>query len=124
MVTEKQPNPAMAFVLDALKQNNSVSYAEVKEAGMARGFTIQPVTYGFAKRLLGLVASKPRAKRTASPKAKAQGASRVPPSPRTGRSSIDDPLQATMQSLRELVQERDQLRDLLMAIQQLVKDVR
>ena len=60
--------PAFEFVVAQLKKNPKVAYADVHAAAEKKGYTIYPIMYGRAKRLLGLVAAKPSKKKVAKKK--------------------------------------------------------
>lgn len=52
----------------ALKKNKSVAYADVKKAADKKGIVLYPISYGRAKRTLGLVKDKVGAKKPGRPK--------------------------------------------------------
>lgn len=114
----------MDFVLDRLRANPEMEFADVRDAGAATGLMIYPIVYGRAKALLGLVPMAARgAKRRAAEAAVAATAeAEAPEKPRRGpgrprkekrdRSPIDS-LQEMIDAMRELEAERDRYRDAL-----------
>jgi hypothetical protein len=75
----KKTNPAMDFIVDALKSNRSAAYKDIAEAASKKKLTIYPIMFGRAQALLGIVKAAPRgqgkaAKAAKAAKAKAEGA--------------------------------------------------
>lgn len=75
----KKENPAMDFLMDALKADRNAVYKEVAEAAAKKKLKVFPIMWGRAKALLGLVKVAPRgqgkmAKAKAAKAAKAGGA--------------------------------------------------
>ena len=60
MAEDKGGNPMMDFVCGMLRKDRNVSYKEVQEMAVKKGFKIFPIVYGRAKALLGLVPTSPR----------------------------------------------------------------
>jgi hypothetical protein len=48
------------FVLQEMRRNPDISYADVRDRGELQGFSIAPIVYGRAKAVLGLVPVRPR----------------------------------------------------------------
>jgi hypothetical protein len=53
--TPRKSTPGFEFVLDALRDDNTLSYGDLKVRAEQRGHKIAPIMYGRAKALLGLV---------------------------------------------------------------------
>lgn len=78
MAAKKSASPAYDFVLNELRKNPDVSYADVSSKGEKKGLPkIYPIVYGRAKKALGLVGaaagktSKARAAKKPGRKARA-----------------------------------------------------
>lgn len=56
----KKTNPAMDFIIAALKSNRNAKYAEIAEAAAKKKLKIYPIMFGRAQALLGIVKSAPR----------------------------------------------------------------
>ena len=56
----KKTNPAMDFIVDALKSNRSAAYKDIAEAAAKKKLTIYPIMFGRAQALLGIVKAAPR----------------------------------------------------------------
>ncbi len=56
----KKENPAMDFLMDALKADRNAVYREVAEAAAKKKLKVFPIMWGRAKALLGLVKVAPR----------------------------------------------------------------
>jgi hypothetical protein len=104
--------PAMAFVLDYLREFPGADYHLVKKAAQAAGVGVPaPVIYGNALRVL-----KKEADRAAHPDA--------PPAPRRRRTSVArgvEDLAGLIEQMQAVVAERDRLRD---AVDQILEVLR
>lgn len=78
-MADNQPNPAMEFIVDSLKQNRAASYKEIAEAAGKKKLKIYPIMYGRAQALLGIVKAAPRGQGKAA-KAKKQASQPAAPS--------------------------------------------
>lgn len=127
-MSEKQSSsPAMAFILDYLKEHGDTEYAKVREAAEEAGHAIYPIMYGRAKTLLGLI-SEDRRKRRSKKKPDAggeggprralrQGAPGGPVSEATATQLSD-----FLERFKELEQERDRYRAALMSVEKLLRE--
>jgi hypothetical protein len=70
----KKVSPAMEFIVEQLKKNRKISYAEVKEEAEAKKIKVFPIMFGRAQALLGIVKMSPRGQGKAA-RAKAAAAS-------------------------------------------------
>jgi hypothetical protein len=75
-MADNQPNPAMEFIVESLKQNRAAAYKEIAEAAGKKKLKIYPIMYGRAQALLGIVKAAPRGQGKAA-KAKKQAAQPV-----------------------------------------------
>lgn len=129
----KKNAPAMDFILDALKKNKDVSYAEVLDAAKKRNFKIYPIMYGRAKALLGLVPVAPRGQgrkaSVAAPSAtRGPGrpplvGKRGPGRPRTNATASVDSLDAVISALKDGDRERDRYRRALEQIRVILENL-
>lgn len=71
----KKNSEGLAFLVEALKKNRDVSYADAAEAAKKAGFKVYPIMYGKAKLMLGYV----KAGSGAAKKAKAKAAGKRGP---------------------------------------------
>lgn len=58
--TSRKGSPGFEFVVDRLRQEPAIVYADLKAEAAAHGFAIAPIMFGRAKALLGLVPVKAR----------------------------------------------------------------
>lgn len=70
----KKVSPAMEFIVEQLKKNRKIGYAEIKEAAEAKKLKVFPIMFGRAQALLGIVKMSPRGQGKAA-RAKAATAS-------------------------------------------------
>lgn len=56
----KKVSPAMEFIVEQLKKNRKIGYAEIKEAAEAKKLKVFPIMFGRAQALLGIVKMSPR----------------------------------------------------------------
>jgi hypothetical protein len=126
----KKSAPAMDFIVESLRKNKNLSYAEVLEAAKRRNLKIYPIMYGRAKALLGLVPVSPRGqgrKAAASAGRSARGPGRPPMKRGPGRpprsvgagGSLDDVISA----LKEGDRERDRYRRALEQIRGILESI-
>lgn len=64
--TPRKGSAAFEFLVQELRREPGLAYAELRERANAKGFTIAPIMYGRAKAVLGLVPVKPRSKKGAA----------------------------------------------------------
>lgn len=85
-------SPAFDFLVAELRDDQHLSYAELRQRAEARGFRIAPIMYGRAKAILGLVPVRPRGSGKAVERKASGGSGKVkaaaiptaaPASPRT-----------------------------------------
>jgi hypothetical protein len=74
--TVRKGSPAFDFLLQELRREPGLAYAELRSRAEGQGFSIAPIMYGRAKAVLGLVPVKPRGS-----KAKASRAGQVTEAP-------------------------------------------
>jgi len=72
--TRRRGSAAFDFIVEELRREAGISFAQLREHASARGFSIAPIMYGRAKAMLGLVPVKPRG----SGKARKAAAATVP----------------------------------------------
>ncbi len=70
----KKNSEGLAFLVETLKKNRDVSYADAAEAAKKAGFKVYPIMYGKAKLMLGYVKAGSGAGKKAKAKAKAKAA--------------------------------------------------
>ncbi|HEX6812219.1 MAG TPA: hypothetical protein VF384_11390 [Planctomycetota bacterium] len=58
--TRRRGSAAFDFIVEELRREAAISYAQLRDNAAARGYTIAPIMYGRAKAMLGLVPVKPR----------------------------------------------------------------
>lgn len=130
-------NSAFQFAVDTLKLSPDLSFQDLKTRAQMAGMKMQPIVYGRAKALLGLVPTKPRQPRKkAEPVVEAPRMLRqvdsatqyVPPTP-TPRPVAAPAMPSNLGSLeqligvvRELENDRQRLRAILTAIQDAVTE--
>ena len=56
----KKVSPAMEFIVEQLKKNRKIGYAEIREAADAKKLKVFPIMFGRAQALLGIVKMSPR----------------------------------------------------------------
>ena len=94
----KKSDPAMDFLVEALKRNPKASYGDLKAKADDKKLKVYPIMYGRAQALLGIVKSAKRgqgkvakasaataAKATATPKAGKSPGRQIDPSSKSGR---------------------------------------
>lgn len=64
---KRKGSPAFDYLLQQLRAEPNLSYAELRGRCADLGFSIAPIMYGRAKAVLGLVPVKPRGKKNAMP---------------------------------------------------------
>ena len=116
----------MDFLLDYLKKHKNASYADVKEAGAKKRFTVYPISYGRAKALLGYIKQSPRGSKSAAaarPAAKRgpgrprkNAAAPAPAPARRKRVTGTDSLDSIVDTVKALEQERDTYREALVRL--------
>lgn len=132
-----QKSTAFQFAVDTLKLSPDLSFQDLKLRASMAGLKMQPIIYGRAKALLGLVPTKPRQPRAPKIEAPrllrqvdsaadfvrtAPAAAPAPAAtPRTAFDSIGS-LEQLISALRELESERQRLRATLAAIQEAVDE--
>lgn len=148
---QKKNTPAMALALERLRMNPEATYQDIKDAAVLAGIQVPPIVFGRARSLLGLAPMKPpRVKRreieeapirytppVAAPTPFPPGVADAPESeeveeplraartakPRraapAGLSTLD--LDALVTSVRELERERDDLREALDQIAEILR---
>jgi hypothetical protein len=130
-MSEKSSNsPAMAFILDYLKEKGDTPYRDVRSAAEAAGHAIFPIMYGRAKTLLGMITepATPRRRRPRAPDADA-GADDAPlirGRLRQGsRGNIADStaeeLSGFLTRYREIEEERNRYRAALIAVEKMLR---
>lgn len=62
----KKGSPAFDFLVQALRAEPGLAYADLRERAAAAGLPIAPIMYGRAKAVLGLVPVRPRGRRAAA----------------------------------------------------------
>jgi hypothetical protein len=132
-------NSAFQFAIDTLKLSPDLSFADLKTRAQMAGLKMQPIVYGRAKALLGLVPTKPRQPRKkAEPEAPRMlrqvesAAQFTPPAPTpTPRQSaaVSTTLPSSLGSLEQLIgvvrdleADRHRLRAILTAIKDAVDE--
>lgn len=123
-MAEKSSNsPAMAFILEYLKEHGDSPYAAVRAAAEADGHNIYPIMYGRAKTLLGMItedSSRRRRRKKAAedgPARLRQGASQ----PAAADSSVNE-LSSFLDRYRELEEERNRYRAALLSVEKLLRE--
>lgn len=66
------------FLVNELRREPALAYAELRDRAAAKGFTIAPIMYGRAKAVLGLVPVRPRGTKAAEKAARAATATVAP----------------------------------------------
>jgi hypothetical protein len=56
----KKVSPAMEFIVEQLKKNRKIGYAEIRAAADAKKLKVFPIMFGRAQALLGIVKMSPR----------------------------------------------------------------
>jgi len=123
-MAEKTSNsPAMAFILEYLKEHGDCPYAQVRAAAEADGHNIYPIMYGRAKTLLGMItedSSRRRRRKKVSedgPAKLRQGATE----PVAADSSVTE-LSSFLDRYRELEEERNRYRAALLSVEKLLRE--
>ncbi len=123
MATDKG-KAAFAFVKKYLEKKPGAPFAEVSTAGEKKGHKIWPIVYGRAQLLLGQAGdSESRAKAASRKAAVARPTTgrRGPGRPRKVRASDpSDAVNSLIGHIRDLEQERDDLREKLAQVRELV----
>lgn len=120
-MAEKSSNsPAMAFILEFLKEHGDTPYAQVRAAAEKDGHNIYPIMYGRAKTLLGLITedSKRRRRRRKSDDRPAKLRQGGPDS--TDASANE--LSSFLERYRELEEERNRYRAALLGVEKLLRE--
>jgi hypothetical protein len=121
--------PLMSFVVDYLRNNADASFQDVRTAASAQGFSVAPINYGNARRILGLA---PKAKQAGSRRSRRarRAAAEGEPAPaaaggRRGRKRKLDfsNLSNLVTELQEVVAERDRLLAALDQIAAIIRNV-
>ena len=123
-MTEKSSNsPAMAFILEFLKEHGDTPYAQVRAAAEADGHNIYPIMYGRAKTLLGMITEDSSRKRRRK-KAADSGPARLSQgrnAPAAADNSVNE-LSSFLDRYRELEEERNRYRAALLSVEKLLRD--
>ena len=129
--TRRRGSAAFDFIVEELRREAGISYAQLRENATARGFSIAPIMYGRAKAMLGLVPVKPRgsgkARKAASAAAEA-GPLRLKQvesvaADRFGRQLEDvRNLEQLVAVVKEFDAERRRLRDVLQRISSMIDE--
>jgi hypothetical protein len=126
----KKTAPAMDFIVDSLKKNKNMTYAEVLDSAKRRNLKIYPIMYGRAKALLGLVPVSPRGQGRKATASATKTDRRGPGLPsakrgpgRPARAAVDAPasLDAVISALKEGDRERDRYRRALDQIRNILE---
>jgi hypothetical protein len=118
----KKTNPAMEFLVDALKADREAVYKDVAAAAAKKKLKVYPIMWGRAKALLGYVKVAPRgqgkvAKAKAKAKAKAAtGTKRGPGRPPKAGGSLESALEGIAAAVRTNERARDGYRSALTKI--------
>ena len=146
---QKKNTPAMALALERLRMNPDASYQDIKDAAALAGIQVPPIVFGRARSLLGLAPMKPpRVKRRDVEEAPIRYTPPPAPAPAHGVSEAfpgnddDEPLpsarpqrarrpsqgglsaldlDALVSSVRDLERERDELREALDQIAEILR---
>lgn len=125
----KKNNPAMDFIVESLKSNKGVAYAEIKEAADKKKLKIFPIMFGRAQALLGIVKQAPRGQGKAA-KAKAAAAAGVPkrgpgrpPKAKAASPSFDGTLEGIVAAVKSSESAKAKYRQALERIQTILADV-
>ncbi len=118
-MTDKSSNsPAMAFILDYLKEHGDSPYAQIREAAEQAGHNIYPIMYGRAKSLLGLLTEDSKRRRRKADRKSAKL-----------RQGATEPAEGTVKELssfveryHEIEEERNRYRAALLHVEKLLKD--
>ncbi len=114
--------PLMSFVLEYMRGKPEAEYADVKSAANTAGFSIAPINYGNARRMLGLGSKAPRP--SADGARTPPVAAPLPRGRRSRRPGIDlSNLSSLVAELQEVVAERDRYVQALEQIAQVLKNV-
>ncbi|MBL8750683.1 MAG: hypothetical protein JNK78_16105 [Planctomycetes bacterium] len=100
----KKGSVAFEFLLQELRREPAIVYADLRRRAEARGHTIAPIMYGRAKAVLGLVPVKPRGKKAAD-----NSAAAAPKALRQVESAATDRAFATRATNLESVRGLEQL---------------
>jgi hypothetical protein len=126
----KKPNPAMEFIVDALKSDRNAQYKDIAEAAGKKKMKVFPIMFGRAQALLGIVKSSPRGQgKAARAKATAAGASgavakRGPGRPRKNAvAGFDGTLEGIVSAVKSSEQAKAMYRGALERIQAILSDV-
>ena len=136
-MADNQPNPAMEFIVDSLKQNRAASYKEIAEAAGKKKLKIYPIMYGRAQALLGIVKAAPRgqgkaAKQASQPAAPSTTAVAAAPKRGPGRprknpvaapTSFDGSLESIVAAVKSSEQARARYRGALEKISSILAEV-
>jgi hypothetical protein len=128
MAAKKKPNPAMEFIVESLKKNRKVTYAEIAEAARPKRLAVYPIMFGRAQAMLGIVKMSPRgqgkARKAAASKTRTTGAParRGPGRPRKAASSAFDAgsLEGIIAAVKGSEQAKDRYRGALERIQAVI----
>lgn len=128
----KKGNPAMDFIVEQLKKNPNIAYADIKQAADSKRLKVFPIMFGRAQAMLGIVKSKPRgqgkaaiAKRggPAAAESAAAPAKRGPGRPRKSAPTSFDSgsLESIIAAVKSSEQAKARYRDALEKIQQVLE---
>lgn len=119
-------SPAMAAIVDYLKEHRKAEYRDVVDAVAKNGHKIFPVMYGRAQALLGIVRMRKRGAGGKRVAARRRRSTRTV-ARRAGRSRVRagglDQLKGFLADYEELRRERDALRDALEAAHRAIAKV-
>lgn len=124
----KKGNPAMDFIVEQLKKNPNVSYAEIKQAADSKRLKVFPIMFGRAQAMLGIVKSKPRgqgkaamAKSGAPAAAEKRGPGRPRKNPLPVAAFDSGSLESVIAAVKSSEQAKARYRDALEKIQQVLE---
>lgn len=122
----KKGNPAMDFIVEQLKKNPNIAYADIKQAADSKRLKVFPIMFGRAQAMLGIVKSKPRgqgkaaaAKRGDQPAPQKRGPGR--PRKSAPASFDSGSLESIIAAVKSSEQAKARYRDALEKIQQVLE---
>ncbi len=126
----KKGSVAFEFLLQELRREPAIVYAELRRRAEAQGHTIAPIMYGRAKAVLGLVPVKPRGKKGADNAAAPKTLKQVESAATERASATRTPNLEGVRGLEQLVAvvkdldaERRRLRSVLERIGAMIQEV-
>jgi hypothetical protein len=123
MGSQKTANAAMEFIVELLRSQPGLSFADVKAAAAARQLEVMPILFGRAKALLGLVPVAPRGQGKRALRGKrASGATPPPPTRSMPDAAVtDDALEAVLAGVRGSEAQRVRYRQALLRIRDILQ---